>query len=143
MPLIQEIWIINSAGVILFNLQLVGTPLHDQLLGGFIAAMENFCDNLDDVGKADVKSIVFSSTRFSLGRLGIGDLLIAVRTETATPEKKVNKTLRELREKLKKYVQKKGVATPQDRPLANFGFSLEFDDEINDIFFTCNNEKSV
>ncbi len=133
MPLIQEIWVINNTGVIQFNLQLGGGPLQEGLLGGFIAALETFCNNLT---KADLKSIIFGMTRFTIGQLGIGDFLIAIRTESTVPEKKVNKALLGLREKLKNYLQKKGASNPEHHHMTNFGFSLEFDDEINDIFFS-------
>ncbi len=132
MPLIQEIWVINKAGVILFNLQLGGTPIQRELLGGFISALEQFAGNLEE---ADVKSVILGSTRFSLAPLGKADLILAVRTESDLPEKKANKHLHDLREKLTNYLHKKSSATLNSQGIANVGFTLEFDDEINDIFF--------
>ncbi len=131
MPLIQEIWVINDAGVIIFNLQLGGTPLQKELLGGFIAALEKFTDNLS---KADLKSIIFGSTRFTICPLGISEMILAIRTETTIQEKKVNKILLELREKLNKYLQNKLRANPEHNQANNLGFSLEFDDAISEIF---------
>lgn len=131
MPIVQEIWIINSTGVVLFNLQLAGGPLKFELLGGFIAALEQFSEILEQAG---VKHVIVGPIRFSLGPLGIANLIIAVRTDSTDSEKKVHKIWVELREKLRSNFIKKWKFNPDHPELSNVGFSLEFDEEINDIF---------
>ncbi len=83
-----------------------------------------------------MKSIIFGSTRFSLGQLGISDMIIAIRTASDIPEKKVYKALVELREKLKNYFENKAALNHQNQPMVNIGFNLELDEGINDIFFS-------
>lgn len=132
MPLIQEIWVINKAGVILFNLQLGGTPIRKELFGEFISALEQFTNHLE---KADVKSVILGPIRLTLTLLDFADMILAVRTESEIPEKKVNKSLQDLREKLRMHFVKRGQASPSGQELKNVGLIFEFDDEINEIFF--------
>lgn len=131
MPIVQEIWVTNNTGVVLFNLQLAGDPLKFELLGGFITALEQFSEILEQAG---VKSVTFGPIRFSFGPLGIANLIFAVRTDITVPEKKANKIWLDLREKLRSHFIKKWKFNPDRPELSNIGFSLEFDEEINDIF---------
>jgi G3E family GTPase len=118
--------------MILFNLQLGGTPIRKELFGEFISALEQFTDHLE---KADVKSVILGPIQLTLSQLDFADLVLAVRTESIIPEKKVNKILQDLRDKMRMHFVKKTRGSPTSQILTNIGFSLEFDDEINDIFF--------
>ena len=75
MAVIHEIWILNRQGLILFNLRVDETPIPQDLLGGFLAAITTLTQQLD---KSKTGSVLIGSTRLSVIQVEEGDFIIAL-----------------------------------------------------------------
>jgi len=129
--IIQEIWLLNRGGIILFNLRLDERPMRQDLLGGFLAAISNLSKELD---KSKASSVLLGSTRLSLLDIEKQDLMVAARSDVDTKEKKVNEVLLKLRQRLVEYMSHIGPVQTAREKINTIGTSFQFDEGLTNIF---------
>lgn len=125
---IQEIWVLDRNGVVQFNLRLEDAFVHQEVVGGFLAAMNNFKSELDVEGR--ITNINIGAFRLSMISFGEGNMILAARSRQDSKEKRVTKALRKLRSQIYDYFK---TRTPPEE--GKYGVIFEFDDDLSNIFF--------
>jgi hypothetical protein len=87
---IQDIWILNDAGIVLFS-RVFNPKISDQLFGGLMTALNTFAESLSEGGLSqfEVKEVKYIIMKQS-------GLTFIVNSPKKTKEKKVNEELRNI-----------------------------------------------
>lgn len=131
MASIQEIWLLDRQGLILFNLRLDDRPIRQDLLGGFLAAITQLGQELD---KSNASSVLIGPTRLSVIQVEEGNLIIAARSKAKEKEKKVNEILARVKRRLVDYLTGRGPRTATRDKINTIGTAFQFDEGLTQIF---------
>ena len=88
--IIQDIWILNDAGIVLFS-RVFNPRVDDQLFGGLMSALNTFAENISDGG---LSSFVIRDVKYIIMKQY--GLLFIVNSSKKTKEKKVNEELKSI-----------------------------------------------
>ncbi|HMF31290.1 MAG TPA: hypothetical protein VKK79_07750 [Candidatus Lokiarchaeia archaeon] len=131
MAVIQEIWLLTRQGIILFNLRLDDTPIRQEMLGGFLAAITNLSKELD---KSKTASVLLGATRLSVIDVENHNLIVAARTAAETAEKKINGVLLKLKQRILEYITRLGTSQSAQNKISTIGTAFQFDEGLTNIF---------
>ncbi|MFX1566750.1 MAG: hypothetical protein ACFFCV_00125 [Promethearchaeota archaeon] len=88
--IIQDIWILNDAGIVLFS-RVFNPRVDDQLFGGLMSALNTFAENISDGG---LSSFIIKDVKYIIMKQY--GLLFIVNSSKKTKEKKVNEELKSI-----------------------------------------------
>ncbi len=94
MRVIEEIWIINSSGITIFNLSKEGS-IDPILIGGFFSAIQNIAKEL---GEDELNSIILGESKITVFH-GHHDLLYISRSKKKVKDKEIIKNLKLVEQK--------------------------------------------
>ncbi len=87
---IQDIWILNDAGIVLFS-RVFDPRVDDQLFGGLMSALNTFAENISDGGLSNF--VIKDKKYIIMKQYG---LIFIVNSSKKTKEKKVNEELKNI-----------------------------------------------
>ncbi|MFX0104057.1 MAG: hypothetical protein ACFE75_01030 [Candidatus Hodarchaeota archaeon] len=121
MKVLQDIWILDSSGIVIFHREF-DKVVSPELFGAMMSALNMFAEQLAEGG---LSNFDLQSTRFTI--IKKRDLLFVANSSKQYNQKRVNKELKKISEKFIKHYSEK---------LKNFngeiGIFNDFKDEIED-----------
>ncbi len=120
MKVINEIWIINSGGITLFNLS-KDEKIDPLLFGGFFSAIQAFIKNL---GETELKTLVIGASKITVYQ-GKGGYLFVSRSPQKTKEGEIIENLKLVEAKFFERYQGQLDRLVDTRIFQNFGAVIE------------------
>ena len=102
---IQDIWILNEAGIVLFS-RVFNPRVNDQLFGGLMSALNTFAENISDGGLSNF--VIKDKKYIIMKQYG---LLFIVNSSKNVKEKKVNEEMKSIVKKFFKIYPKEMLDT--------------------------------
>ncbi|TFF89020.1 MAG: hypothetical protein EU550_00090 [Promethearchaeota archaeon] len=125
MKIIQDIWIIQENGIVLFS-RVFHEQIHEQLFGALMSALSTFADQISEHG---LKSLDLNNKRFTLKRKK--GLLFICNSSRKVKEKKVQQELDKLAENF--LIKYPNAPVDQEGDISIYsGFKTEIENILED-----------